>query len=153
MALPTSGKISIEDILQEMQRPNETNNLDTLASEWYDQTKKDKFNNSTHQLSDWYGEEWTQVQETLSLSTGSLYFSRSGGSASVQVTSNTSWDVQGGALVSVSGSGNGNGSISVSIGSNLNANGRFDSFQVKTSTLSRTVTIEQEPGSDTGGDI
>lgn len=62
MALPSSGQISIDDILNEMKvLPIELStevSLDLLAEIWYKKTRKSKFNTHIHQLSDWHGESW-----------------------------------------------------------------------------------------------
>ena len=62
MALPSSGQISIDDILNEMgtlptQFATEVS-LDYLARLWYNKTRKAKFNTTKHHLSDWHGEWW-----------------------------------------------------------------------------------------------
>ncbi|WP_010177708.1 hypothetical protein [Aquimarina agarilytica] len=60
MALPTSGPISIKDILEEMNitADNYQIDLDTLAQYWFRRTGKSKFFDIRHKLSDWYGESW-----------------------------------------------------------------------------------------------
>lgn len=62
MALPTSGVITVSDILAEMGRPNVPVSIDDLAKLWLYKTRKQKFNYYPDiQLSVWYGEEWVNI--------------------------------------------------------------------------------------------
>lgn len=66
MALPNSGKISINDILTEMKWSGNTNiSLNNLATKWYEVTKDVVFNKQEHKLSDWRGKSWPVPKEFL----------------------------------------------------------------------------------------
>ena len=95
MALPTSGKISVADILREMGRQRSRKSLDGLAREWYQKTGKIKFNKATHRLSDWHGEKWGSgsTNTKFQVSHTSVALRADGDSAVINVSSNTTWEV------------------------------------------------------------
>lgn len=114
MALPTSGKISIKDILIEMKQSTRTNvSLNTLAREWFDVTGIITFKNLEHKLSDWYGKSWHVPQ--LSISPIRIDVPHMGGLFSISVTCNGPWSAKinsGEEISSIySESGNGNGTF------------------------------------------
>lgn len=77
MALQTSGKISVQDILTEMGYIQRSIGLNELAQFWYYRTRKSKFNTSTHKLSDWYGESWGNYGYAYSASNSTVTFNPS----------------------------------------------------------------------------
>ncbi|MCK8523073.1 hypothetical protein M0D21_15960 [Aquimarina sp. D1M17] len=139
MALPTSGKICIGDILREMGRPTNTKtDLNSLASQWYNQTRKAKFNNTKHKLSDWYGETWSTV--TLSISPTRYNGNYQAASVRITVTTNSAWSVHnligsGGSIPVGEGQGFGNGSFTIRFGSNPYTSTRVGEYEVRTEGL------------------
>lgn len=160
MALQTSGKISITDILNEMEASQLINEgslqdleedllflgvqnkcLDELASLWYNKTKKEKFNSTKHCLSNWYGERWITLN-SLTISPSRYIFSAIGGFRTISVTSNSSWTVKIVSGVSYSSisktSGFNNSTFKVTINSNNNSSSlRSGRIEVKSGNLIR----------------
>ncbi|MEW7278321.1 BACON domain-containing protein [Aquimarina sp. 2201CG1-2-11] len=142
MALPTSGKISIADIFKEMGKQPSKIGLNELAKLWYDKTKKAKFNNTKHNLSDWYGEKWINI--ALTVSPTRIIFQAYDDSAIINVISNTSWEVSTvqGSFVSVSiGPGNGNGSFYIHPETNNKRDDRSTFVNIKSINGNENVNI------------
>lgn len=125
MALPTSGPISIRDILREMGRSDRTTNLNTLASEWYEKTRLEVFNKTSHSLSDWRGKEWNTIpppKDSLVI-TSSLYDGSSVAvSFPITIVTNRAWvlrELEGGVYTTLSKtSGSGSTTVIFSLPSN-----------------------------------
>ncbi len=115
MALPTSGRITVKDIVTEMGKPTRTNvSLNTLAKEWYDYTGNLVFAKSEHKLSDWRGLVWRPLLQVLSIKPTQIErVPINGGTYSIAVTANGPWTAsitRGGTEATLSSaSGNGNG--------------------------------------------
>ncbi len=164
MALPTNGKISVSDILAEMERLETTTKISDLADEWYVKTGKSKFQNPPHPLSQWYGEEWdtSPPVATLSLHPTSYngdYFPES---LNINVTCSDSWTVT---IIDSWGvdsvtpmSGNGNGLITLILLENRSPEFRQGRIRVQSTGVERFYDWSQtgrpavgEGGGDSGG--
>lgn len=147
MALPSSGPISIGQILGEMNRSTSNpENLRDLARDWYLYTNKAKFNITTNiSLSLWRGEAWEpnipppadQLTIQPSLNDGSS----EPRTVTINVNSNRSWTVtekSGGSATTLSRtSGSGNGTFTVSISLNT-SEFRSGEIEVKAGSIRRT---------------
>ncbi len=150
MALPSSGKISISDILKEMGKsPTAKADLNDLAAQWYTNTKKAKFNKTTHSLSDWYGERWWGFGSAI-VNPSFISVPGTGGNYTIRITSDTSWTVSvGNPFISVSStSGFGSMNLGVTVRRSTWPSARSSWVKVQTGGQTGTVTVNQAAGDD-----
>lgn len=164
MGLPSSGSISIEQILTEMGRlTTSPANLRDLARDWFLRTNDPKFNRTTNiSLSLWRGETWDPfIDPPIDYLTISPSFSDGSNeprTVTITVTSNKDWTVietSGGDATTLSrNQGSGNGSFDVSIAIN-NSELRSGEIEVRGGTIRRTFRWSQSgpyiEGPDGGG--
>jgi hypothetical protein len=147
MALPSSGKISITDILTEMRQPTRTKvSLNTLASEWYNLTRNSVFNASEHKLSDWYGKSWSGlVAVSVSISPSFVDVASVGGVYDIKVICSQSWSatiISGASYSSLSNTlGTGNGDFQLKVSGLLNGV-RENRGEVRVVSGGKSVSLE-----------
>ncbi|WP_299765222.1 hypothetical protein [uncultured Dokdonia sp.] len=152
MGLPSSGSISIEQILTEMGRSSTSPaNLRDLAAEWLSHTGNQKFNRTTNiSLSLWRGETWDPFidppTDYLTIQPSLYDGSNLPETIPINVTSNTHWtvtEISGANATTLSRSdGSGNGRFTVSISVN-NSEIRSGEIEVRAGAIRRTFNWSQ----------